>query len=131
MAWMSHPLFTTTYRRFSIPSDAVWSSPTINGARGVGPLQYIRELRMVCCGWWRRTPFISAIVALWGMRIVVAVNRYYGTYLYSLWIGDMIMTPSVRAHGASNLRHRKWHIECMDGEAVVGNRKYRRVDLLD
>ncbi|XP_055348222.1 uncharacterized protein LOC129595292 [Paramacrobiotus metropolitanus] len=72
----------------------------------------------VCCGWWRRTPVIIVIVALWGISVVVAVNRYYGTYtVYGS--GDTIMT-TFHAHGGPNHPHRKWHIECMDGEAVVG-----------
>ncbi|XP_055332873.1 uncharacterized protein LOC129584646 [Paramacrobiotus metropolitanus] len=62
-----------------------------------------------------------SVLFIWISLIVTPVfgtNRYYGTYL-SYGSGDTII-QTFHAHSGKEAPDRKWHVECLDGEAIVG-----------
>jgi len=61
---------------------------------------------------------LGIIFLLTFITIVYATNRYYGTYL-SYGSGDTII-QTFHAHSGPSGAERKWHVECLDGEAAVG-----------
>ncbi|GAU92306.1 hypothetical protein RvY_04402-1 [Ramazzottius varieornatus] len=50
--------------------------------------------------------------------LVLTTNRYYGTYTV-FGTGDTIIN-TFHAHGGLNHGKRRWNVECLDGEAVIG-----------
>ncbi|OQV14930.1 hypothetical protein BV898_10831 [Hypsibius exemplaris] len=61
---------------------------------------------------------IALLLTIGCCGIVHGTYRYYGSYL-SYGMGETIMYV-LHMYGGSLLPHRKWQIECQDGEAVTG-----------
>ncbi|GAU95744.1 hypothetical protein RvY_07310 [Ramazzottius varieornatus] len=61
---------------------------------------------------------LSLIVLTSLIAFSAGTVRYYGAYL-SYATGDTFIT-TYQLHGGSILAHRKWLVECLDGEAVIG-----------
>ncbi|OWA55017.1 hypothetical protein BV898_19402 [Hypsibius exemplaris] len=65
-----------------------------------------------------RRYFLTAFVLLAVTDLTYGTWRYYNTYL-SYGSGDT-MIQTFHAQGGTNVPHKKWNVECLDGEAIVG-----------
>ncbi|OQV20968.1 hypothetical protein BV898_05043 [Hypsibius exemplaris] len=66
---------------------------------------------------WRPS-FVEILCCSLLPAVVVGTNMYYGMYK-SFGTGDTVIT-TYHADGGTVLPHRKWQVECFDGEAAVG-----------
>ncbi|XP_055348254.1 uncharacterized protein LOC129595315 [Paramacrobiotus metropolitanus] len=60
----------------------------------------------------------AIVVFLNCLPYVLPTNRYYGTYV-TYGFGDTYINTN-HAHRGPSHPHRKWNVECLDGEAVIG-----------
>ncbi|GAU92096.1 hypothetical protein RvY_04225-2 [Ramazzottius varieornatus] len=61
---------------------------------------------------------LDFVIHVINLSTVSPTNRYYGTYL-SYGSGDTII-QTLHANSGPAGAGRKWHVECLDGEAAVG-----------
>ncbi|OQV14932.1 hypothetical protein BV898_10833 [Hypsibius exemplaris] len=81
---------------------------------------------------YRSLSLIGGLISIVFITVVYATNRYYGTYL-SYGSGDTII-QTFHAHSGPSGSERKWHVECLDGEAVAGIQDwvndYQKIEVL-
>ncbi|GAU92097.1 hypothetical protein RvY_04225-1 [Ramazzottius varieornatus] len=75
---------------------------------------------------------LDFVIHVINLSTVSPTNRYYGTYL-SYGSGDTII-QTLHANSGPAGAGRKWHVECLDGEAAVGIQDfvndYQKIEVL-
>ncbi|OQV20967.1 hypothetical protein BV898_05042 [Hypsibius exemplaris] len=72
----------------------------------------LQRCRIACSRLARFTGMMGRLPSAW------SVTRYYGEYtVYGT--GDTVLA-TFHAHGGPSTGNRKWHMECLDGEAMIG-----------